>query len=251
MIVHAVKTQRIEAGELSLTALLDTALSSVPDGAVIAISSKVVSLCENRVVPEDGTDKETLIPQEAEYYLDPVGKYKYHFTITNRTLIGSAGIDISNSGGNFVLWPADSQQTANDVRRYLKERFGLTRVGVIITDSTSKPLRLGTTGIALAHSGFEALHSYVGTKDLFGRPFVASRANIAEGLATTAVMVMGEGSQQTPICIMEDAAFITFQDRDPSAEELQTLYYPLEDDLFAPLFGNAPWKPGRGQNKNT
>jgi F420-0:gamma-glutamyl ligase len=249
MFVNPVKTQLVRAGAISLTALLDDSLSELKDGSVVAISSKIVSLCENRVVPMADTDKESLITREAQFYLDPVGKYPYRFTITDSTLISSAGIDSSNSDGYYVLWPSDSQKTANEVRHYLKKRFGLERVGVVITDSTSKPLRLGTTGVALAHSGFAALNNYVGSDDLFGRTFVVSRANVAEGLAATAVMVMGEGTEQTPLCVISDAGFVTFLDRDPTAEELSTLYFPLEDDVFAPLIATAPWKRGKGKKR--
>lgn len=249
MLVTPVKTRLVRAGGRSLFELLDDSLLEFKEGGVLAISSKVVSLCENRVVPIADTDKEALVAQESQLYLEPTGKYSYRFTITGNTLIAAAGIDSSNGDGHYVLWPSDSQKTANEVRRYLKKRFGLSNVGVIIIDSVSKPLRLGTTGVALAHSGFAALNNYVGTKDLFGREFAVSRANIAEGLAATAVMSMGEGTEQTPLCTIEDAPFITFQDRDPTPGELSLLYFPPEDDVFAPLIANAPWKHGKGKGR--
>lgn len=239
----------VRAGACSLTALLDDSLPELKEGSVLAISSKVVSLCENRAVPIADADKEALVAQESQLYLEPVGKYPYRFTITGNTLISSAGIDSSNGDGHYVLWPSDSQKTVNEVRQYLKKRFGLRSVGVIITDSISKPLRLGTTGVALAHSGFAALNNYVGTDDLFGREFAVSRANVAEGLAATAVMSMGEGTEQTPLCIVEDVPFVAFQDRDPTPQELSLLYFPLEDDVFAPLIANAPWKQGKGKKR--
>lgn len=250
MLVTPVKTRLVRAGGRSLLELLDDSLLELKEGSVLAISSKVVALCENRVVPIADADKDALVVQESQLYLEPAGKYPYRFTITGNTLISAAGIDSSNGDGHYVLWPSDSQKTANDVRRYLKKRFGIKNVGVIITDSVSKPLRLGTTGVTLAHSGFAALNNYVGTEDLFGREFAVSRANIAEGLAATAVMSMGEGAEQTPLCIIEETSFIAFQDRDPSPEELDLLYFPLEDDVFAPLIANAPWKQGKGKKQS-
>lgn len=250
MIVTGIKTDKITAGSVGLLELLDSAITSLDEGSVVAITSKVVSLCENNVVPLGDVDKEDLIVQESNLYLPAThSKYGYHFTITNNTLISVAGIDESNGDGHYVLWPKDSQATANQVRRYLKERFGLQKVGVVITDSTSHPLRRGAVGITLAHSGFAALHDYVGKPDLFGKPFRVSHADIAGGLTAAAVLQMGEGAEQTPLAIISDVPFVTFQDRDPSAEELAETNIPLKDDLFAPFLTSVTWQQGhRGKS---
>ncbi|MGH7237527.1 MAG: coenzyme F420-0:L-glutamate ligase, partial [Candidatus Saccharimonadales bacterium] len=100
-----------------------------------------------------------------------LNKYGYHFTIKDNTLIPMAGIDESNGDGNYVLWPKDSQKTVNEIREYLKNRFKLKTIGVVITDSTCQPLRRGTIGVCLAHSGFLALNDYRQKPDLFGRKF--------------------------------------------------------------------------------
>src|SRR6266508_2193439 len=68
-----------------------------------------------------------------------------------------------------------------------------------ITDSKTAPLRVGVTGVTLAYSGFQALNDYVGTKDLFGRAWRMIKVNVVDALATAAVLVMGEGSEQTPL----------------------------------------------------
>ena len=126
----------------------------------------------------------------------------------------------------------------------MQERFKVNHVGVIITDSTCTPLRWGTTGIALAHSGFIAIHDYIGRPDLFGRPLEVSKANISGGLAAAAVVAMGEGAEQTPLCLIEDATFVVFQDSDPTDDELKSLYIPIEDDLFAPFLTSVAWERG-------
>ena len=177
MIVTAIKTIKIAAGSIGLTELLDAAITNLDEGVVVAITSKLVSLCETNIVPIGAIGKEQLIIQESNFYLPAsFSKYGHHFTITNNTLIPMAGIDESNGAGHYVLWPKDAQKSANEVRHYLVERFGLNEVGVVITDSTCQPLRRGTTGIALAYSGFQALHDYVGSPDLFGRPFGVSQS---------------------------------------------------------------------------
>jgi len=246
MIVQAIKTEKITAGAMDLSALLDTYLTDLQEDSILAITSKVVSLCENNVAPIAGTNKEDLVIGESDYYLpNDLGKYGYRFTLIRNTLISAAGIDKSNADNQYVLWPKDPQQTANQVRTYLRRRFGLERVGVLITDSVCHPLRRGAMGITLAHSGFAALKDYVGKPDLFGRPFHASKADIAGGLTAAAVVQMGEGSEQTPLAVLSDLPFVEFQDRDPSPEELAEINVPLEDDLFAPFLLSADWQKGR------
>jgi F420-0:gamma-glutamyl ligase len=164
-------------------------------------------------------------------------------------LIPTAGIDESNAHDVYVLWPKDAQATANEIRAYLKARFGVTNAGVLITDSTCQPLRRGTTGIYLAHSGFRALHNYIGQPDLFGRPFAVSQASVAGGLAAAAVLAMGEGTEQTPLALLSDLPAVTFVDADPDEAELTELHIQLDEDLFAPFLTAVEWLPG--QKKDT
>jgi dihydrofolate synthase / folylpolyglutamate synthase len=245
MKVTSVKTERITAGATELLPLLERVIAGVADGSVIAITSKIVSLCEGSVIPLDKIDKDELVVRESDLYLPAsVSKYRHHFTITNNTLIPMAGVDESNGDGQYVLWPTDAQATASQVRAWAKQKFGLSRIGVIITDSTCHPLRRGTNGIMLAYSGFRALNDYVGRPDLFGRPFAVSQADVAGGLAAAAVLQMGEGAEQTPIAILTDLPFVHFQDRDPTAEELASVIIPLDEDLFAPFLTSVQWQQG-------
>jgi F420-0:gamma-glutamyl ligase len=55
---------------------------------------------------------------------------------------------------------------------------------------------------------------------------------------------MGEADEQTPMAVIEDVPFVTFQERDPTGEELAALRISLEDDLYAPLLTRAPWRQG-------
>jgi len=241
----AVKTELITAGATALLPLLERVITELEEGSVIAITSKIVSLCEGNVIPLDQIDKEELVVRESDLYLPAsVSKYGHHFTITNNTLIPMAGVDESNGNGHYILWPKDAQATVNHVRAWAKQKFGLSRIGAIITDSTCHPLRRGTNGIMLAYSGFRALNDYVGRPDLFGRPFTVSQADVAGGLAAAAVLQMGEGAEQTPIAVLTELPFVHFQDRDPTADDLATVIIPLDEDLFAPFLTSAHWHTG-------
>lgn len=247
MKVTAIKTDRIVAGKKSIYEVLDDHLPGPKEGSVVVITSKIVGLCENRVVPIGSIDKEELIVKEADLYLpSKISQYGYHFTFIKNTLVSASGIDESNSGGDYyVLWPKDPQGAANAIRKYLLKKYGLKKLGVMITDSACVPARYGTLVLSIGHSGFLAMNNYIGEPDLFGRPFKVSRSNIAGGLAAAAGVVMGEGTERTPIVILEDLPFVEFQDRDPTKEELKSYYVPaLKDDLYSPFLNSVEWQEG-------
>lgn len=247
MKITAIKTRKIFANDRSIYEILDESLPVIEDGSIIAITSKIVSICEGNVVPKNAISKEDLIVRESDKYLPAtLSKYGNHFTITKNTLIPTAGIDESNGEGYYILWPKDVQKTANGIRQYLSKKHGIRNVGVVITDSTCQPLRRGIYGITLAHSGFRALRDYIGKPDLFGRPMKVTQSNIAGGIAAAAVLVMGEGAEQTPLCLLTELNDIVFQQRNPTAEELEELAISLDDDLFAPFLTSVEWWQGLG-----
>ncbi len=246
MKVSTIKTHPITRKDNDIYAILDRYVTYFEDYSILAITSKIVSICQGRIIKIDGTDKNYLIEQEADYFLPhESSKYDVSLTIKDNILIPMAGVDESNGDGYYILWPAGSQGAANEVRGYLQKRFVCQNIGVIITDSKTMPLRAGVTGVAIAHSGFLALNDYIGTMDVFGHALRMTQVDVADALATAAVLVMGEGSEQTPLAILGDLSFVTFQERNPSAEELQQLRMDPNDDLFAPLLQGVTWRQGR------
>jgi F420-0:gamma-glutamyl ligase len=230
MIVTPVKTHRIGASE-SIYDVLDSYLPLLKEDSVVIVTSKIVSLCENRLVPFTDANLEEIVKQEADYYLPSDGKdYNYRFTIIRNTLTLRAGIDKSTKRGSYILWPDNPQKSANSIREHLVNRLKTPKIGVVLTDSISSPLRRGVAGISIAHSGFRAINDYK-----------SSRANIANGLAAAAVVAMGEGNELTPLAVITDASFIQFQSRNPSQEELKDLYVPMSDDIFGSFLRAAPW----------
>ena len=102
-------------------------------------------------------------------------------------------------------------------------------------------MRRGVSGIALGFSGFNPLHNYVGTPDLFGRDFKVSQADIVGGLAGIGVFVMGEGSESTPLAVISELDNVEFADREPTDEELKNIAIPLEEELFEPFLSRVKW----------
>ena len=252
MKVETVKTRVVRAGEISIQKLLAESLSTenLPEKSVVVISSKVVALCENRVVKIGDIDKEELIKQESDFYIDAdFSEHGYHFTIKYGSLSASAGIDESNGDNNYVLWPVDSQKSANEIRAFLSRKFDRKDIGVVIADSTSYPLRRGTVGIMVAWSGFRALKDWRGKPDLFGRNFNVSVQAIGNNLAIAGNLVMGEGDEQTPIAVISNVPFVEFQNNDPTPDEIKETFVSRSEDLYAPFLNLAPWIEGGGGYK--
>jgi F420-0:gamma-glutamyl ligase len=248
MIVTAVKTRKVTARACTLHELLDESLPELHEKSVVAIASKVVALCEGRTVPLEGADKDALIAEQAQLFLpSPSNPYGVSLSVTRNMLVAGGGIDESNADGQFVLWPADPQASANRARAFLREKFSLNELGVIITDSATRPFEWGTTGVSIAYSGFESVHDYIGEEDLFGRKLVYQKNNIRAGLAAAAAVVMGEGAEQMPLAVLGDLDFVRFVDADPTAEELEALKIEPEADLYSPLLMNVPWHKGQGK----
>lgn len=245
MKIFTIKTHKIRPYKENLFEILDKYLKRLNERSVLVITSKIVAICEGRVIEIEKADKKELIKQEAEYFLPPEeNKYNITLTIKNNLLAPTAGIDESNGAGYYILWPKDPQKTANEVRQYLCDRFSLKKVGVVITDSKTTPLRWGTTGVAIAHSGFASLNNYIGKPDIFGRKLKVTKANISDALAVSAVLVMGEGNEQTPLAVIEDIPFVKFQNRNPSKKEIREFHIDMKDDLYARLLKGVKWRKG-------
>ena len=249
MNIRAIKTRKLIPPRDDLWEVLEQSLPALEEETVVAISSKIVSIGEGRCIPkEDVTDKDALVLREATLYIDRKDSpSNFMHTITHGLLAPTAGIDASNAADHYVLWPQDPARSAAELWRRLRRRHGVRRLGVILTDSRSTPLRRGVTGYALAHHGFRPLRDYRGTRDLFGRKLRSSQSNVADALAAAAVLEMGEGREQTPVALITNVTDIRFIQRAaaPGERNFTTLEVPLEEDLYWPLMKRAPWKKPR------
>lgn len=243
MEIISYKTRKVVPND-SLEKILDESLPSLKEGDIVAVTSKIISLCEGRVVAQDKvTDKRSLILQEADAVLDDshTSKYGICLTIKNKLLLPTAGIDRSNAMDFYVLYPENIPASAAKIWDYLRSKHKVKNLGVLVTDSHTTPLRYGVTGIGIGWCGFDPLYSYIGKPDCFGHPLRVTKVNILDALAVPAVFVMGEGNEQTPLAILRDAPHITFTDHPPTAQERDAITIDLEDDLYGPILTAAKW----------
>ena len=248
MQVTPVRLRKLLPPRDSLREALRASRFSPKDGDVVVISSKVVSIDEGATTPMEGKDKNALIFSEADWYKKAprTSKYRKRFTIAKGALVGSAGIDESNGNGSYILYPSDPFKSARALRAWIQKEYRVRKLALIISDSNSTPLRRGAIGFALAWDGIDPLHDYRGTPDIFGRLMIIEMANIVDGLAAAAVVIMGESAEQTPVAVIRGAKNISFKNRSPKLDQL--LVEP-GDDIFAPFFWKKPWQKGGAGKK--
>jgi coenzyme F420-0:L-glutamate ligase / coenzyme F420-1:gamma-L-glutamate ligase len=187
---------------------------------IVAVSSKIVGIGEKRIRYLDRIKigskarslarKHSLTPGFAQAVLDEAdtvvgGVRGALLTVKNGDAVANAGIDRKNAPeGAVVLWPRNPDLSASKIRRSIQRRSG-KNVAVVIVDSRVSPLRLGTTGFAIGSAGFEPVEDLRGTVDLFGRRIEITLRAIADGIAASAQLVMGEASDQIPFAIVREA----------------------------------------------
>ncbi|KKT79082.1 MAG: hypothetical protein UW75_C0026G0004 [Parcubacteria group bacterium GW2011_GWF2_44_8] len=231
MQVIPIKTRVLTPPQDDLLTVIDEYLTDVQEGDIIAISSKVVALHEGRCVPQTEVNKEDLVEVEADFII-PRPYWNSPLTVTKHAFLGAAGIDESNGGGYLVLLPQDSFVAAKRYQEYLKAKFNLTNLGVLVTDSHSTPFRYGATGVALGWYGFRPIEDHRGRKDLFLREIQYERSNLADGLAAAATVVAGEVDECVPLVVLRDVPRVVFQAGDTKDD----LFVPYTEDTFRVLY---------------
>jgi coenzyme F420-0:L-glutamate ligase len=213
----------VQPGDNLVEVILDAAERQglrIEDGAIIAIASKALATAQKRL-----RKLSTVKPSRrarnlaARYNLEPAfveivlqeaeevcgGVSKALLTLKDNVLTANAGVDQKNSPvGYAVLWPRNPFQTAEKIREDISQRTG-KRVGILIVDSRVTPLRMGTSGLALAAAGFEPVRDYRVEKDLYGRSISITRHALADDLASAAHLVMGESNERTPAVLITQA----------------------------------------------
>lgn len=127
-----------------------------------------------------------------------------------------------------------------------KKKTKTSNLGVIVTDSKLTPLRKGVTGVGLSWCGFIPLRNYIGEPDIFGNNLKVTKTNIVDGLSAAAVVIIGEGSEQTPLAVLSEILNIEFVNRVPNKEEIDEMGINPKDDVFGKLISSVKWIRGKG-----
>ena len=209
---------RPKSSRFDLVSLIEEKLGArLRDGDVLVISSKFVAVSEGRMTKLDSVragrmakklaagnrmDERLceLVLRESDEVIGGVPGFV--LASKDGLLTPNAGIDKSNvAHGSVVLYPRRPELSAWRIREALKFSRGVS-VGVVICDSRLSPTRRGTTGVAVASSGIEAILDMRGRRDLFGNVLKVTSQSVADDLSSASEILMGESDEATPMVLV-------------------------------------------------
>lgn len=228
--------------ELIATAASDEGVTDaggrlLQDGDILAVTSKIVSKAEGRMVA--ASDREQAITDET---VRVVASREHAGGVTriveNRQglVLAAAGVDSSNTpDGTVLLLPVDPDASAHALCAGLRERTGL-RLGVVITDTAGRPWREGQTDIAIGAAGLAVLDDLRGTTDAHGRRLDVTVAAVADEIAGAADLVKGKTSGN-PVAVVRGLGRLVGDLDDPpsaprDARGAKALQRRAEHDMF-------------------
>jgi coenzyme F420-0:L-glutamate ligase/coenzyme F420-1:gamma-L-glutamate ligase len=198
------------------------------DGDIIAVTSKIVSKAEGRIIHAD--DREQAITDETVRVVatrtHPGGVTRI---VENRLgmVAAAAGVDSSNTApGTVLLLPVDPDASAESLRVAIEQRFNL-RIGVVITDTLGRAWREGQTDAAIGSSGVRLLDDLRGTTDSHGRRLDVTLPAVGDEIAAAADLVKGK-SGGLPVAVVRGLAHLL----DADAPGARVLVRPAQNDMF-------------------
>ncbi len=148
--------------------IISSKFVSISEGAVVRIDRIKVSHKARVIAKKFQMDEKLteLVLREADQIYGGIPGFL--LCKKNGMLCPNAGIDRSNiPKGCAVLYPPLPFESADRLRLNFLNKNKL-KIFVVISDSRLMPGRLGTSGIAIAVSGFKPVIDERGKKDLFG-----------------------------------------------------------------------------------
>jgi coenzyme F420-0:L-glutamate ligase / coenzyme F420-1:gamma-L-glutamate ligase len=214
------------------------------NGDIVVIAQKIVSKAEGRLVPLSSLTPSAKAIRLAKVYkkdarvLELILRHSKNIVkIANGVIISetkhgfvcaNAGIDQSNiikSNENALLLPDDPDASANQIMNMLREKTN-REVAVIIADSFGRPFRNGQTNVAIGIAGLNAIKSYIGEDDMFGKKLKVTEIAVVDELASAAELVMGK-SKGIPVAIVRGFDFVMSK-----KASINELIRAREKDLF-------------------
>ena len=212
------------------------------DGDLIVVAQKIVSKAEGAVAviadqrPSDEAVElaETLgkDPRLVQIVLDQSARVVravpgvLMVETVHGFICANAGVDQSNIEGEGLVTtlPVDSFRSAAVIRSTVAERTGCD-VGVLVSDTFNRPWREGSINVAIGVAGLDPLRDLRGTIDDFDREMTTSTVSLADEVASTAQLVMGE-SGRVPVAVVRGVEW------ERGEFPADRLLRPAERDLF-------------------
>lgn len=204
-----------------LAAAIAGAAPWLRDGDVLAVTSKVVSKVEGRVVgtPVDPVGREAAraraVDDETVRVVASRGRTRIVQT-RHGFVMAAAGVDASNvRRDELALLPVDPDASARALRTRLGELLGVT-VAVVVTDTTGRPWRAGLTDVAVGAAGIAALHDVRGRVDRFGNTLSLTEVAVVDEIAAAADLAKGK-LDGVPVAVLSGLGYRALSRADEAA----------------------------------
>ncbi len=218
--VFGLRTGLIKSGDSiadCMIAAAQQACGGFKEGDILVLAETAVATAEGNVIPLS-----TITPSPwaeklaARYQMDPrvvevvlretdsvVGGISgFLLCMKNGTLLPNAGVDASNAPlGCVTPLPENPDRSALAIKKAIEIRCNV-KVGVIIADSRTHAMRRGCSGVAIGAAGITAVIDDRGRSDLFGRTLEVTKRAVADNIASSAELVMGEADESIPGAII-------------------------------------------------
>ncbi len=218
-------------------ATLLTSHASIDDETVVVVSSTIVSKAEGRGVDLDAytpTPRATELAADLGEEMTPTFVQAVLAESTELLLeqpfllavtpfghvAPNAGIDRSNvPDHDLLLLPTAPMQSARRIRSQLP-----ADPAVLVTDTCGRPFRRGQRGVTIGYAGISAHRDWRGKSDRTGRELSVTVEAIVDELAAAANMQLGEGAGGTPVALIEEFSFGSYDGSDQLFRDRETDY---------------------------
>jgi len=190
-----------------VVAIADAVGSTLQDGDILVVTSKIVSKAEGRIISAD--DREDAITTETVRVVASRTSPGGHTTRIVENKLGivsaAAGVDASNTPhGTVLLLPVDPDESARALASGLRSLLGV-EVGVVVSDTLGRAWREGQTDSAIGAGGVRVFEDLRGETDAEGRPLLVTMPCVADELAAASDLVKGKASRM-PVAVVRGRA---------------------------------------------
>jgi len=132
-----------------------------------------------------------------------IREYPVLITKTHQGIITDfSGVDESNApNGKIIVLPKNPDATARKIHGCISKEAGFN-IPVIITDTQGRPWRKGAVNLAIGVAGMSPFVVNMGRKDIYGKILRSSLVCLADEIAASAELVMGQADEKVPIAII-------------------------------------------------
>lgn len=211
------------------------------DGDIVVIAQKIISKQEGRTVELANVIPSLLaVGIGSEYQRDPklmevilsearrIVRMENGIIITETNhgfVCANSGVDESNLPIGFAsMLPENPDKSASEFAQKILEKTN-KKVAVLISDTFGRPFREGQTNLAIGVSGMQAIDSYEGKKDAFGRTLRITAIAQVDEICGAAELVMKKATG-CPIVVVRGFEF------EPSDDGIAHMIRAKKTDLF-------------------